>query len=73
MLDNAMPLSSAVGLGVITWKPKNADRSKYECICSPFPEGALISKLLKVSVLNLGPENLNNLIYSAENINKIDL
>ena len=51
VLDNAMPLSSAVGLGVITWKPKNADRSKYECICSPFPEGALISKLLKVSVL----------------------
>ena len=42
-----MPLSSAVGLGVITWKPRTADKSKYECICSPFPEGALISKLLK--------------------------
>ena len=51
MLDTTMPLSSAVGLGVITWKPKSADRSKYECICSPFPEGALISKLLKASVL----------------------
>ena len=51
VIDSAMSLSSAVGLAVITWKPKNADKSKHECICSPFPEGALISKLLKVSCL----------------------
>jgi hypothetical protein len=47
ILDSSFALANAVGLGIIVWKQKGGDKSKYECVCSPFPEGALISKLLK--------------------------